>query len=333
MKRSLQRFTSFLAACGFAPARRIGPSRRSRERPKMTRIALMIVLLLACVGLIGCGGTKTETAPTDPMLEQRFDAARAAFEQGSYPQAARLFQQAADRAYLRDDPQAAADALISRAICLMRMRQFDRAAEALDDAAYAALLSGDRMTGDVTLLRSWLALERDQPDAAVDAARRVLAANPAVKRQTQAHAIIGLVAVQQSDLAAAEAALAAMGRPTSINAQADRARLTGAIARLRGDHESAAEAFEREVEWRRSARSYFAMARALANAAEARAELGQLEAAGRLFFRAGRSAAEQGALVEARDWLSRAADLADRAGDAPTAQAARAELAAITGND
>jgi len=294
----------------------------------------IVCMLLGGVGLAGCGGgTKTETAPADPMLEQRFDAARAAFEQGGYPQAARLFQQAADRAYLRDDPQAAADALISRAICLMRMRRFDRAAEALDDAAYAASLAGDPMTGDVMLLRGWLALERDQPDAAIDAARRVLATNPAENRQTQAHVIIGLAAVQQSDLAAAEAALAAMGRPTSITAQADRARLTARIAQQRGDDASAAATFQREADLRRSARSYFAMARALANVAEARVELGQLEAAGRLYFRAGRSAAEQDAPAEARVWLTRAADLADRAGDPAAAQAARAELAAITEND
>jgi len=37
----LERFAYFLAACGFAPGQRFQSSPRSRERPTITRIALL----------------------------------------------------------------------------------------------------------------------------------------------------------------------------------------------------------------------------------------------------------------------------------------------------
>lgn len=103
------------------------------------------------------------------------------------------------------------------------------------------------------------------------------------------------------------------------------AELAGRDALLTDDPAAALAAFLRAADLRQEARDYPGLARALALASEAAERLGRLADAADLAFRAGRSAAADGARAEADRRLERAIRLARAAGAPAVTAAAEAE--------
>ena len=292
---------------------------------------LALIALCTWVSIVACGCSspaRPKPKPADAELARRFDAAYAAYGQGRLDQAARLFARAADRADLRDDLPAAAEAHYSTALCLTRLRRHADAAAALDRAEFATALDGDPIPHDVTLLRAWIAYRTGAYDRAMEAANAVID-TPGARRGwvTDAYAVIGRVAIERKEIGEARAAVASMGAPTDPRGRAEVARLEAMIARLEGNHVDAAAAFDREVELRRTARDYFDMAHALADAAAAYRAQDDAAAACERYLRAGRSATQQELYPDAGDWLSLAATLSANVAD-PRMSAAVAEARA-----
>jgi len=299
-------------------------------RRALCRAALVAALVLAACG----GGRRVRPASPDPELARRIEAARAAYEQGLDAEAARQYGRAASYAYRRDDLPGAASAESNRAVCLMRLGRHDEAAAALDRAVHARRLDGRPPGPDLVLLQAKLAYETGERDTARARAEEV-AADPTAEPpwRVAAHAIRGLVAADGEDVAAARRALAAMGSPTTDHGRAEQALLAGRIALLEGRTADAAANFDGEAGHRRASLAYLSMARALARAGAAHEELDRPGPAARRFLRAGRSAAEQDLPDLASPWLQRAEKLADKAGDATTAAAARRWLDRIPSDD
>ena len=89
---------------------------------------LLAVVFVACL-LGGCASaTKVDDAPVrDDTLERYNRSARQAFDQGSFEQAAALYRKALDRATMRDDFEAIADARYNLAICLINQGALEEA--------------------------------------------------------------------------------------------------------------------------------------------------------------------------------------------------------------
>jgi tetratricopeptide (TPR) repeat protein len=290
-------------------------------------LAPLPMLALAC-------GSEPAPEPEDPELARRFDAARAAYEQGQDAQAVGLYQNAARRAYRRDDLQAAARAHYSQAVSYLRMDRSDQADRALDQAAYALRLDGDEPGPDILLLRARLAYLQERPEEAARRAQAVIGHPGAKTSWVQlARAILGYLAVDRGDLPRADQALERMGDSQDQAVLAAKARLAARIARSQGKYLQAAELFEREVLYRRATLAYGSMAQALADAADAYQQADEIPQAATRFLRAGRSAAVAGNSTHALPWLRKAQELARQAGDDTTLQAAQQTLADLIGQD
>ena len=106
----------------------------------------------------------------------------------------------------------------------------------------------------------------------------------------------------------------------------DRSELAGRLALLNGDPVAASSAFLAAADGRRTVLDYPGMARALAGAAGAADGLGNAGKAADMWLRAGRTAQIGGQTVVAREWLTRARDVAGQAGATDVALEATARL-------
>jgi len=271
----------------------------------MTAVKTPIVWagVVACSSLVGCGG-KSAAPPPEPVDRAQAQAdrtARASLRAGDIKTAALLYRQALDRALVRDAGEDIADVSFNLAVVSARLRRYDEALAALaqGDAAAAGAPQPSRH-----LLRAQVLLEMDRLDEAAAAVDASGDAGPV------ATALRGLIAVERGDTASAEAALASLPAEGPPRVLADRARLAGGIAERRGDPAAAAAGYDREVEHRRAAKTYAAMAEALTRSAAAWAQAGNVDAAAARYLRAGRSAARQPAELPADAWLAEAERLA-----------------------
>jgi uncharacterized protein HemY len=120
-----------------------------------------------------------------------------------------------------------------------------------------------------------------------------------------------------------------MEKSAGPNVPADREELAGRLAMAEGHWAAAIEAFDRTAGLRRETLDYAEMAQALALAADACHRAGKPAAAATRYFRAGRSAVQQGNHADAIKWLSSAARIAGQAGDEPLKQEIRSYLESI----
>ena len=279
-----------------------------------TRAAPWIGLALALV--VGCGSrTPVEPQPADRQLDQLSAAGRAAFEVGDYKLAAQAFERALRRAYVRDDAAAASDAAYNGAAALSRQRAFEPALALLDEARLVAPATSEDRLAAIDLLTAAILLDIERyddagrlltdalarPDVSADARRSLLLyqADLAIRRGERDLADQRIAAIAQFDAS----------DPGEL-------MVRGRYSRLRGDYPAAAERFTRAADVYREMVHYAAMARALADAADARSRTRDHAAAAELWFRAARSARLQGYDDWADAWWSQARTAAAASGQA-----------------
>ena len=276
-----------------------------------------LLMLMACVVMVGgCSSpARQPAAPVDVQLNQLNRAGRAAFDAGQYELSARLYGQALERAYLRDDSSAAADAAYNAAAALSRHRAFDAAMDRLNEAGRNAADLPVDPAASIARLRLAILIEQARHDQADTLLTELL---QQANRTAEAHRDLKLhqadLAIRRGDRAGADRLMAALGQMNS----SDPARLMvqARYDRLRGDHAAAATMFEQAADVYRQRFHYAAMARALAEAAESTAASGDPAVAVDLWLRAARSARLQGFDTWDQQWRAKARAAAASTGDA-----------------
>ena len=281
------------------------------------------------IGVVMMGGgcrTGRGGAPawTDPELERMNEAAQAAVAAGSPAGAAELYAAALRRARVVDDGESIARLAYNLGICRAQAGDVAGAREALHEAR-AESRPGGELDGLTWLAEARLLRQAGRPREAwevLETARRRL--GDAVPKTVRGSLHL-LAAGIQADLKDNAAARDELTRAQAGLARVDAAdpRLAAEAAGLDGellarDHQylEAARAFDHEAERWRTARDYAAMSAALARAGRAYARAGRDESAADRYFRAARSRRNAGAgdTPEAREWLARARECAEKAG-------------------
>jgi hypothetical protein len=135
--------------------------------------------------------------------------------------------------------------------------------------------------------------------------------------------LLGLIAADRRDIAALTASSDTLSRSgEQPEMKADSLHLTGRLHLIRKEYGLAAEAFMAEEALRRATGDEPGVARALALAADSMERNGQKAKAADLWFRSGRSAAQEGD-TEAASRLRRAESLARHTGQPTLANEAR----------
>jgi hypothetical protein len=284
----------------------------------------IVPIALLCAA---CGGTPPPERP-DPTLARQTRTAMLAWQQDRPAQAAELFREALRRAYARDDLEAIADLAASLSAAELRLGN----AEAARDTAAAARAEVNRRGGAMPaeLPLAEAAARWRLGDAA--GARALTAAITAGEAAARARFIEGLIAADAGDGVALAAARSALPSTEVPDLLADRLELDGRAALLAGDAAAARSALLRAAGHRQDARNYPGMARALALAGGAAAREGRIAEAADLALRAGRSAAVNGDVRAAREWLDQAVRLARQAGSWDVLAAAEAEQRRLAAN-
>ena len=292
-------------------------------------LALMVFLSIAH----GCGSSRVVPKPSeyDEASTRLNQSAQIAYDSGQLELAANLYRRALDRAYLRDDHKAIIDAQYNLAVCMLGLRSYDRALAWVHRAQNELLRSGQSVTTDILLLEAVALFRTGQADDAWQVSDRILSApeRPSATVASKTHYLRGLIADQRSDHDQLGREIQALAQFDDPGARADRGELSGRSAMNGGNWEAAIEAFDQSAELRRAGRDYAEMSQALALAADACQRTGQISGAAARYFRAGRSAVQQGNHQDAMKWLNRAVELAGQAGDEPLKQEAQNYLESI----
>jgi hypothetical protein len=284
--------------------------------------------LVAALLLGACGGT-VPPDPPDPTLDRLSRAALLAWRQERPEQAADLFRQALARAYARDEAGPIADNATGLAAAELRLGRNEAARDTAAQARADLARRGAAVPDALTLVEASALWRLGQGPAALALTRPITAGEAAPR----ARFIEGLVAADARDLAALDAARAAIPDGPSPDTMADRAELDGRRALLAGDAAAALARFATAAAARQEARDYPGLARANALGAEAAQRAGDARGAGDLWLRAGRAAAAEGNARDARAWLTAAERAGRAAGDATLARGAREALAALSAED
>lgn len=297
----------------------------------MTR-RLRLAGTLAGLLLAGCGGGSAPPEPgpaQDEVLARLARAGMGALDLDEPESAARLYGQALERARERDDAQAIADTGFGQATALLAQGDapgaLRAAREVRADLARRGVTQPPRlMLVEATALHRLGRNAEAAPLAAAVTARGEADAAAALR----AWFLLGLIAAAHGDGAGLEAARAALRGAEQPAFRADAVELAAHRALLRReDREAAALAAAGTL--RQDSLDYRGVARALALEGEARARLGEREAAADLLLRAGQSAAMRGERADARRWLEAAARLAEAAGRPALRAEARRSLAVL----
>jgi tetratricopeptide (TPR) repeat protein len=303
----------------------------SQSGVKLMAVALAAVLWLLAAG--GCGSSRVVTKGPggDENLARLNRAARIAYDNGQLEQAANLYHQALDRAYLSDDRQAIVDANYNLAVCLLGLRSYDRALARVHEAQRELARADRSISGDILLLEATTLFRAAEPDEAWRITDRILSASerPPAAVVNKAHYLRGLISDQRGDTAQLGREFKALEKSAGPDVTADREELAGRLAMAEGHWVAAIEAFDRTAGLRREALDYAEMAQALALAADACHRAGKTAAAATRYFRAGRSAVQQGHHPDAIKWLSSANQMAGEAGDEPLKQEVQSYLNSI----
>ena len=281
----------------------------------------MIMKASAWIGLVlalmvGCASRPpVEPEPIDRQLEQLNASGRAAFESGNYQLASQVFGRALQRAYVRDDAASASDAAYNGAASLSRRRAFEPALALLDEARLIAPgASGDRLT-TIDLLAVAILLELERYDDADQLLVESLArANMAADARRSLLLYQLDLAVRRGERDLADQRIAAIA--DSDQSGPGELMIRARYSRMQGDYPAAAEKFNQAADIYREMIHYAAMAKSLADAADARSEAKDHAAAADLWLRAARSAQLQGYDDWADTWAGQARAAAAVAGEA-----------------
>lgn len=302
-----------------------------RSRVKFRVAVTILILFLLTAG--GCGSARVgaKSAGVDENLVRLNRSARIAYDNGQLEQAANLYRQALDRAYLRDDRQAVVDAQYNLAVCMLGLRSYDKALERVHQAQNGLVRGGQSITADILLLEAAILFRTGKPDKAWQITDQILSASkrPPGAVESKTHFLRGLMADQRGDTGQLSREIEALAKSDNPGRQAEREELTGRLARAEGNWEAAIKAFDLTVRLRRENLNYGEMAQALALAADACQRAGKPSEAAKRYFWAGRSAVQQGNNQDAIKWLNSAVQLAGQAGDETLKQEVRPYLKSI----
>jgi tetratricopeptide (TPR) repeat protein len=293
--------------------------------------ALALALVVFAMG--GCSSSRGVAHPSgvDEKSARLNRSARIAYDLEQLEQAANLYRQALNRAYLRDDRPAVVDAQYNLAVCLLALRSYDEALAWVYRAQKELAHDQQSVTADVLLLEAVILFRTGKPDKAWRITDQILSA-PDLSPVTVAgktHFLRGLIADQRGDSDQLGREIDVLAKSIDTGGRADHKELTGRLARAAGNWQAAIEAFDETAGLRRQDRDYSEMAQALALAADACRQDGHPKRAAVRYLRAGRSAAQQGNDPDAKKWLNHAVELAGQAGDESLEEEARSYLKSI----
>lgn len=271
----------------------------------MKRLALILVW-----SLVGCSSPRVEAPPADSEMQQAGRAGILALSLEHPDQAVDQFQAALSRAQLRDDLAAISDYGYDLAVAELALNHPKAALVTARTVIAEVRRHGSNVSSSLVLLEA-TALYRTGALSESDAlAASIEGPSSDSDVKFQACFLRGLIADKWSDIKGLEAARQCVAQPTIPAERADVQELSALISMRRGDSALAEKEAESAADLRRQVRDYRGMARALALAGEAAQQGGSTATASSLYFRAGRSAAEQGDSQVARKWLHRALSLA-----------------------
>ena len=299
----------------------------------LTSRLIRLLIIISLFTSAGCGSRQTSPPgpPVDKDLERTNRAARTAFENRQIQQAAALYRQTLERAYLRDDLKAAIDAKYNLAVCLTLLQSDREALELIEQAGEELTRAGQPVTSDILLLEATIRYRLGQLNEAWqltdDILNRTDTLSDAVQSKTQY--LRGLIANDRGDPQTLRTEISALAKSDSPVVRADREELIGHLALMERSWNEAVLAFDESAALRRQMLDYRGMVKVLAKAGEASERAGRLVAASRHYLRAGQSAALQGNAEQARMWLTRAALLAEQGGDENISREARLQLAQL----
>ena len=295
---------------------------------KATALVTLTLLWLLAAG--GCASSQVTDKKSghDENLARLNRSARMAYDNGQLEQAVNLYQHALDRAYLRDDREAIVDALYNLAACMLGLRSYDRALVRVHEAKSELQMDNQSISGDILILEATILFRSGQPEAAWRVTDEILSepGKPSATVKNKTHYLRGLISEQRGDTAGLGREIGAFSKSSDPGIRADRQELSGRLAMTESRWDAAVEAFDQAVRLRREKLDYVKMAQALALAAGACQKAGKHSAAATRYFRAGRSAIQQGNNQEAVRWLSSAARSANQAGDEALEQEVRSYL-------
>jgi len=290
----------------------------------------MLLAISLLVGY-GCGSQQkaVQGPPVDRDLERINRAAQTAFKSGLIPQAADLYRQSLERAQLRDDLSAATNARFNLAVCLTWLQSDQEALELVIQAREELSRAGQPVPSDILLLEATLTYRRGELQKAWQITEAILSTSGKISLplRNKVHFLRGLIASDRSDAVRLKQEIDALGKPSSLELQADQQELIGNLSQMNHNWDEAVLAFDEAAALRRLTLDYRGMVKSLAKAGEACEQAGRLLSAARRFLRAGQSAALQENPQQARVWLERAARLAEAGGDEVLAREARLQLA------
>ncbi len=298
---------------------------------KFRVVVLALALIVMTVG--GCSSSRRvpQSSNVDENSARLNRSARIAYDHGQLKQAANLYRQALNRAYLRDDRKAVVDAQYNLAVCLLGLRSYDEALVWVHRAQKELEHGQQSVTADILLLEAVILFRTGKPDKAWQITDQILSVpeKPPVTAEGKTHFLRGLIADQRGDSDQLGSEIDALAKYSDPGGRADHKELTGRLAMAAGNWEAAIEAFDQTVRLRREYHDYGEMAQALALAADACRQAGKPTGAATRYLRAGRSAVQQGNHQDAKKWLKHAVELAGQAGDEPLKQEALSYLKSL----
>ena len=294
---------------------------------------ISVLMTVAVLTLSGCGSSppKQKGPAPDQVLERFNSAARQAFDQGRFKQAANFYRKALERAYERDDSTAILDARYNLAVCLLNLQSYNEALDVVRRAKTEMAIADHGKSVDFLLLEATILHRGGDLNAAWQVTDQILSnpsrASSVVRSKT--HFLRGIMASERGDIAQLRAAITALGQPEQSRLRADRLELAGRLAIAEQNWDAAVEAFDSAANLRREAFDYRGMVRALALAGEGSEKAGRNREAAILYLRAGRSAFFNDQIADAEKWLNHSVRLASTAGEDDIIQEARGHLRQI----
>ena len=298
------------------------------------RLGIISVLMaVAVLTLSGCGSSppKQKAPAADQTLERFNSAARQAFYQGRFEQAANFYRKALERAYVRDDAAAILDARYNLAVCLLNLQSYDEALDGVRRAKTEMAIADHGKSVDFLLLEAIILYRGGDLNAAWQVTDQILS-NPSRASSvvwSRTHFLRGMMASERGDIAQLRASVTALGQPEQSRLHADRLELAGRLALAEQNWDAAVEALDSAASLRREALDYRGMVRALVLAGEGSEKAGRNRQAAILYLRAGRSAFFNDQMADAQKWLNHSVQLASTAGEDKIIEEARSHLRQI----
>ena len=259
-----------------------------RFRPSFL-IKILCLGVLECI--CGCAGSPpAKLIHGDRTFTETTTAAHTAFQQSRIDEAATLYKLALKRAHALDQPSAIGDAAYNLAVCMLRLRKYDRAQTLLTEAGHE-LARIDSPLADILLLQAraaYLVGDIGAADIFIHQLRTDPKSEPLSVHLGQAFILEGHMDYERHDWSVAgellEQARDYLQPDAEALLQAHEAGLVGRIASGTRDYHAAVEAFEKQAELLRRTGHYRDISTAVAKAGEAYLALNKHNLAAAYFY-------------------------------------------------